>query len=174
MQARSAGRRTWKQLTVIGSVLFALIGCSTTRAVSLPLTPPDVASINDEVKEKGAAIQLRKEPCCRGGEDVVVSSDAIEWTDEAKRGQRVRAPPEAVERITVRYHGHGALAGAGVGLATGVVLGALLTANVHGEEAGLVRSAVLTVFGISGALLFAIAGGIIGAPHTIELTSPPP
>ncbi|TMA73531.1 MAG: hypothetical protein E6J58_02250 [Deltaproteobacteria bacterium] len=156
-------------------ILFALIGCSTTRAVSLPLTPPDVAFINDEVKEKGAAIQLRKEPCCRGGEDVVVSSDAIEWTDEAKRGQRVRAPPEAVERITVRYHGHGALAGAGVGLATGVVLGAVVAAGVHGEEtAGFVRSAVVTVFGISGALLFAIAGGIIGAPHTIELTSLPP
>jgi len=156
-------------------IFFALIGCSTTRAVSLPLTPADVAYINDEVKEKGAAIQLRKEPCCRDGEDVVVSSNAVEWTDEAKRGQRVRAPPEAVERITVRYHGQGALAGAGVGLATGVVLGTVIGAGIQGEEtAYFLRSAVVTFLGISGALLFAIAGGIIGAPHIIELTSPPP
>jgi hypothetical protein len=89
-----------------------MTGCSATRAVSLPLTPPDVASINDEVHGRAAAIQLRDEPCCRGSDDVVVSSDAVDWTDEAKRGQRVHAPPEAVERITVRYHGHGALAGA--------------------------------------------------------------
>ena len=155
-------------------IFFALIGCSTTRAVSLPLTAPDVASINDEVHGKAATLHLRNEHCCHGGEDIIVSPDAIEWTEESKPKQRLRAPPEAVERITVRNHGHGAIAGAGVGLATGVVLGALLAADVQGEEAGIVRSGILTVFAISGALLFAVAGGIIGAPHAIELTHPSP
>ena len=82
-------------------------------------------------------------------------SSCLLATSLAERGGGCTTPPrrEAVERITVRYHGHGALAGAGVGLATGVVLGALVTAGVHGEEtAGFVRSAVITVFGISAAV----------------------
>ncbi len=156
------------------AVLFALLGCSTTLKAALPLTRRDVASINEEVDGKPASIQLRNEPCCRAGENVAVSANAVEWTDESKPPRRVRAPPEAVERITLRYHGHGALAGAAVGLAVGVALGALLATGINGDEAYLLRSISIWGLGITGALVFGLGGAIIGAPHHIDLTSPPP
>lgn len=156
------------------AISLALMGCSTTRAVSVPLTSADVASIDDEVKGRSAAIRLRNEPCCRSADDVVVSSGAVEWTEESKPG-RMRAPPEAVDRITVRDHTHGALAGAGVGLAVGVALGALVGIGFNGQEtAYFMRSVSVIGLGITGALVFGLGGAIIGAPHHIDLKAPPP
>jgi hypothetical protein len=57
----------------------------------------------------------------------------------------------------------------------GVALGALVATGLNGEEtAYFMRSASVIGLGIIGALLFGLGGAIIGAPHTIELRSPPP
>src|SRR3954462_9883642 len=101
-------------------ILFALIGCGTIRTVARPLSPQDAGSINDEVHGKIEAVELRNERCCRSGEEVVVSPETIEWTEDSPKRPRLRVPPEAVERITVRNHGRGAAVGAGIGLAAGL------------------------------------------------------
>src|SRR5512140_426578 len=92
-------------------VLLALIGCSTTRTVTRPLSPHDAASINDQVHGRIAAVELRNENCCRRGAELVVSPETIEWTEDAPQRPRLRVPPEAVERITVRNHNRGAAVG---------------------------------------------------------------
>ncbi|HZX97414.1 MAG TPA: hypothetical protein VFE90_23060 [Myxococcales bacterium] len=156
-------------------IAFALAACSTTRAVQRPVSAEDAASINAEVEGKTAAIQLRNAICCSNGEDVLVTPDAIEWTDESPARKRIRAPAEAVEQIIVRYHGDGAARGALVGGLVGAAIAVLAwIPAAKGEESNEVLFFITVPFAAAGALVFALIGGVVGLPHHIELTSPPP
>jgi hypothetical protein len=155
-------------------VLLALIGCSTTRTVARPLSPQDAASINDEVHGKIAAVELRNESCCRSGEEVVVSPETIEWTEDSPKRPRFRVPPEAVERLTVRNHGRGAAVGAGIGLVAGLTLGSVLAAQYSGDETYFMRSFITGITLVPVVLLSTLVGAAVGTGYTFQLTSPPP
>jgi hypothetical protein len=154
---------------------LAAAGCSTVRIVKQPLSETDAQSITRELEGKAASIKLSDQARSTDGADVLVTPAAVEWNQSGSYGQpRMQVPPEAIERITIRKRGRGALDGIFLGFGIGVAVG-LLNGATRGRESGLIAAIGAVEVGVASALILAFIGGAIGHPYSIELApSPPP
>lgn len=97
-----------------------MAGCTHTHPLTLS-TPTGRAAVTARAAGRTVQLRLDGEPS-RLVRDLTVDADTARWTD--RRSGRVRAEPTArVRAVSFRRDGRGALTGAGVGLATGVLLG---------------------------------------------------
>lgn len=153
------------------AVALALFGCSTTRAVSQPLTPADAASITAEVGGRPASIRLRGDAREREVEDVVVSPSRVEWTDSAAPHARTQVPPAAVERIQIRQHLLGGGEGVLLGLAAGAVVG--LVGMQFGDDR-IYGAGWGAAIGTLGVVVLGLGGLVVGHRSNVELAASPP
>ena len=117
--------------------------------------------------------------------DITVAGDKVQWTrwesEQARSrgsppGQRVEAPIDAVKNISVckpGCRGRGALAGAGLGAAAGLLLSAVLVSTAGHSNEGIDFSPFVWTAGpVLGALIGTLIG-TRGVPTNIEFQPAP-
>ncbi len=173
-----------RQRAVAFAVLVAWLGAGCTRTLELqrPRSADEAAAINEAVGDRPAHVVLQGErkpgdpgPLLRGAvlesDEVQVAPGLTRWSQD---GQPVQVPTQAVEQISVRYHGRGALEGGAIGALSGALAGAACGAFIDQFRTGNdTRSAVLPAAlggAAMGLFIGGLAGLLVGHTETLDFT----
>jgi hypothetical protein len=149
----------------LAAVLLALAaGCTTTRAINRTASPEGAtsrAALNEAAAGRAAEVALVGGDTLRA-EGLVLGADTTTWIEPAS-GRMRDLPTADIRSVRLFNRGRGAFEGAGLGLAVGVVSGAVLGALAY-EEPGPDEPCFVACSRGGEASLGAVALGLIAAP----------
>ena len=157
-----------KRAVAVLCVALLLAGCGQVRRVDITAGSTASAEINAKAAGRIVTIDLD------GGERRQVAGFRIEgttaqWRDSRELGGIATVPVSDLEAVRIRGTGGRlgqTLAGAGLGLLVGVVVGSTLASDVpepEFDDTGLTHAGQQLVVFLSSALLGGLAGGVVGA-----------
>jgi len=169
-------------------LLLLTFGCSTTLPYQRPVSKSSQEQLDEMLRDRDATLTYARsgaEPQKDIASDITVAGDKVQWTrwesEQARSrgsppGQRVEAPIDAVKNISVckpGCRGRGALEGAGLGAAAGLLLSAVLVSTAGHSNEGIDFSPFVWTAGpVLGALIGTLIG-TRGVPTNIEFQPAP-
>lgn len=162
---------------------FTVLGCTSTRTLTMN-SPEPFERLNGVAADKDAVVELSD------GTELPVralraASDSVSWINP-KTDAVVQVPVKEVVAVRLVRRGKGSLQGLGIGVATGAVIGALLSLgcdDIVDMNPADCRAVVVPSMGVAVGLLGSVFGALRGnrevfrfqeAPDTMRPTEEQP
>jgi hypothetical protein len=146
---------------------LALCACSTTTAMSSPIAPADLTTLNNDLRGQEVELRFtRANPDVARSSAVSVDASKVLWTDQS--GGRQSVPVDALQSLSYVSGPRGAGDGFGLGFLSGAIAGGLLGFS-SGDDPSCGTEVYFCIHGsrgekaVVGAVLLGLVGGIVGA-----------